>query len=120
MDANPTRRLRLKSGIPHDLYGHLRKLLSSQAKWCQGHEAVNGDGDFAACTNGRAVRYSFDGALFRAVMMSLRGPCKKARAVPLYLAIMGRARTILGENPMDFNDDPRTTYEDVRGLVEAL
>ena len=86
----------------------VRELLSSREKWTQGESSRDSFGNPVDINSPNAVCWCLSGALYK---------CYRASKVAF---LMPRVQNLFQVHVIDWNDDPRTRFEDVKALVDRL
>jgi len=94
----------------------LDDVLTDASKWCQGDAAQAATGERMPCDNPQAVRFCILGAIGKAISLEGHALVTEwktfSRTVSLVESVAG------GRYTPAFNDDPHTTFEDVRLLLK--
>ena len=92
----------------------ISKLLSKESKWCQGHNALKEDNSFAPTSSAKAAKWCLLGAAYRCY----------GKNISKYYSILELIRKELGIisnwKIAKYNDHPRTTFKDIKYLVNKL
>jgi hypothetical protein len=88
----------------------LEELFTNPERWCKGFQAVNANGRPVRAVADNAVAWCIAGALYKCYPKN-----EDWHAVQLKL----RER-INGQRLHDWNDNPKTTFADVRKLINGL
>lgn len=90
----------------------IKELLTDESRWCKGHVARNKYGEKEDIESEQAVCWCLSGAIGKCY------PYKDRNAISLKIrdAIVKHLGYVLGT--IAFNDDKKTTFEDVRKVIE--
>lgn len=96
----------------------LGEVLSDESRWTKGHYAVTEGKDVIACTAPEAAQYCLVGAIRKAAGDDWEARIKLAHAKASALGFIPKESTEPFGSLICFNDNPGTTWEQVKQVIE--